>query len=67
MTSRYDLTEFEWRVIDSLLPNKPRGVTRVDDREVSNANACCGQARVSKHALDIWANLAFAPDFGLTR
>ena len=37
MTSRYDLTEFEWRVIDSLLPNKPRGVTRVGDREVSNA------------------------------
>lgn len=32
--SRYDLTEFEWRVIARLLPNKPRGVARVDDRRV---------------------------------
>jgi len=24
--SRYDLTDFEWRVIEPLLPNKPRGV-----------------------------------------
>jgi transposase len=30
--SRYDLTDFEWRVIEPLLPNKPRGVPRVDDR-----------------------------------
>jgi len=22
--SRYDLTDFEWRVIEQLLPNKPR-------------------------------------------
>ena len=34
--SRYDLSEFEWRVIDPLLPNKPRGVPRVDDRRVLN-------------------------------
>ena len=34
--SRYDLTEFEWRVIAPLLPNKPRGVLRVDDRRVLN-------------------------------
>lgn len=34
--SRYDLTEFEWRLIDPLLPNKPRGVPRVDDRRVLN-------------------------------
>lgn len=33
---RYDLTEFEWRVIQPLLPNKPRGVPRVDDRRVLN-------------------------------
>jgi hypothetical protein len=30
--SRCDLTEFEWRVIAPLLPNKPRGVARVDVR-----------------------------------
>ena len=33
---RYDLTDFEWRVIEPLLPNKPRGVVRVDDRRVLN-------------------------------
>ena len=36
LPSRYDLTEFEWRVIAPLLPNKPRGVPRVDDRRVLN-------------------------------
>lgn len=34
--SRYNLTDFEWRVIEPLLPNKPRGVPRVDDRRVQN-------------------------------
>ena len=29
-----DLSEFEWSVIQPLLPNKPRGVPRVDDRGV---------------------------------
>ena len=29
--NRYDLTDFEWRVIEPLLPNKPRGVPRVAD------------------------------------
>lgn len=34
--SRYDLTDSEWRVIEPLLANKPRGVPRVDDRRVLN-------------------------------
>jgi hypothetical protein len=34
--SRYDLPDFERRVIEPLLPNKPRGVPRVDDRRVLN-------------------------------
>lgn len=34
--SRYDLTDFEWRVIKPLLPNKPRGVPHVGDRRVLN-------------------------------
>lgn len=34
--SRYDLTDVEWRVIAPLLPNKSRGVPRVDDRRVLN-------------------------------
>jgi len=33
---RYDLTDFEWNAIKPLLPNKPRGVARVDDRQVLN-------------------------------
>ena len=32
--SRYDLTELEWRVIEPLLPNKPRVAPQVDDRRV---------------------------------
>jgi transposase len=30
------MTEFEWRVIQLLLPSKLRGVARVDDRQVLN-------------------------------
>jgi transposase len=33
---RYDLTDFEWLTIKPLLPDKPRGVPRVDDRRVLN-------------------------------
>lgn len=36
LMARFDLTDFEWSVIDPLLPNKPRGVPRVDDRRVLN-------------------------------
>jgi transposase len=33
---RYELTDGEWVIIEPLLPNKPRGVPRVDDRRVLN-------------------------------
>lgn len=33
---RYELTEREWSIIAPLLPCKPRGVPRVDDRMVLN-------------------------------
>ena len=33
---RYELTDFEWKAIEPFLPNKPRGVPRVDDRRVLN-------------------------------
>ena len=33
---RYELTDFEWSIILPLLPNKPRGVARADDRKVLN-------------------------------
>ena len=34
--ARFDLTDFEWSVIQTLLPTKVRGVKRVDDRRVLN-------------------------------
>lgn len=34
--ARYELKDFEWRAIKPVLPNKPRGVPRVDDRRVLN-------------------------------
>lgn len=34
--ARFDLTDVEWGLIHPLLPNKPRGVARVDDRRVLN-------------------------------
>lgn len=34
--ARFDLSDAEWRIIEPLLPNKPRGVARVDDRRVLN-------------------------------
>jgi transposase len=33
---RYELRDCEWRVIKPMLPNKPRGIPRVDDRRVLN-------------------------------
>ena len=32
----FDLNDVEWQLIEPLLPNKPRGVARVDDRRVLN-------------------------------
>jgi transposase len=33
---RYELSDYEWSVIRPMLPNKPRGVPRVDDRRILN-------------------------------
>jgi transposase len=33
---RYELSECEWSVIKPMLPNKPHGIPRVDDRRVLN-------------------------------
>jgi transposase len=33
---RYELSDCEWVVIKPMLPNKPRGVPRVNDRRVLN-------------------------------
>lgn len=34
--ARFDLSDFEWSVIEPLLPNNTRGKPRVDDRRVLN-------------------------------
>jgi transposase len=36
VVGRFELSDKEWAVIEPLLPNKPRGVPRVDDRTVLN-------------------------------
>ena len=33
---RYELSDYVWAVIKLMLPNKPRGVPRVNDRRVLN-------------------------------
>ena len=33
---RYELSDYEWTAIKPMLPNKPRGVRRVNDRLVLN-------------------------------
>jgi transposase len=33
---RYELADYEWVAIKPMLPNKPRGVPRVNDRRVIN-------------------------------
>lgn len=42
---RYELTDFEWSIIQPLLPNKPRGVPRADDRKVTLANVVYNMKR----------------------
>ena len=33
---RYELTDFEWAAVKPFLPNRPRGVPRVNDRRLSD-------------------------------
>ncbi len=35
---RYELSDYEWTAIRPMLPNKPRGVQRVNDRRVLNVS-----------------------------
>jgi len=54
---RYELTDFEWSVIAPLLPNKPRGVARVDDRRVLIGIflAVSVGVAVGRHTVALWA------------
>jgi hypothetical protein len=55
---RYELTDFEWSIIEPLLPNKPRGVPRADDRRVLNGiywQAADGVA-MGRHPRAVWSS-----------
>ncbi len=49
---RYELTNFEWAAIKPMLPNKPRGVSRVKD------------PRAQRHLLDLAFGRAMARSAG---
>ena len=59
--ARYDLTDFEWRVIKPLLPNKPRGVPPVDDRRVLNGIFWVAEAASVGGLVHIWIRLFLIP------
>jgi hypothetical protein len=44
---RYELADFEWAAIRPMLPNKPRGIPRVNDRRVLNGIFCLPTAAVT--------------------
>lgn len=51
---RYELSDYEWTAIKPMLPNKPRGVRRVNDRRVLNLGPPfrCAMARPAR---DLWS------------
>lgn len=60
--ARFVLTDFEWLVIQPLLPNKPRRVPRVDNCRVLNGifwrlrtGAVNGGAKLVQRATQNWA------------
>ena len=51
---RYELSDYEWTAIKPMLPDKPRGVRRVNDRRVrrEHSRGRCGKIRrASGHVL----------------
>src|SRR5262249_44727590 len=58
---RYELTDFEWSIIEPLLPNNPRGVPRAEDRKVLNGDllasenwlALCRYSRALRSGHDV--------------
>jgi hypothetical protein len=43
---RYEISDHEWAAIKPMLPNKPRGVPRLNDRRVLNGSSgFCDQVR----------------------
>jgi transposase len=50
---RYELTDDEWTAIKPMLPNKPRGVPRVNDRRVVNGIFPVLQSGAPRHDLPV--------------
>ena len=50
---RYELTDGEWPGIKPLLPNKPRGVPRVNDRRVLNGIMYIGEGIYRGNAVQL--------------
>jgi hypothetical protein len=53
---RYELSDYEWTAIKPMLPNKPRGVRRLNDRRVLNGifwvlRSCAPAAVAGIHVL----------------
>ena len=46
-TRRYELTDFEWSIIEPLLPNKPRGVPRVERPQSAQRHLLAAQDRLA--------------------
>jgi transposase len=52
---RYELSDYEWTAIRPTLPNKPRGVRRVNDRRVLNgAFGFWFGYTVARSAREVW-------------
>jgi hypothetical protein len=54
---RYELTDYEWAAVRPFLPNKPRGVPRVNDRRVLTGNflGLASRRAMARSAGDIWS------------
>lgn len=52
---RYELTDYEWAAIKPMLPNKPRGVPRVNDRRVLNGPYTTCYNRFVRWRRGVWA------------
>jgi hypothetical protein len=53
---RYELSDYEWTAIKPMLPNKPRGVRRVNDRRVlSGIFWVLLRCSVARPARDLWS------------
>jgi transposase len=62
---RYELTDLEWAAIKPMLPNKPRGVPRVNDRRVLNGIFWPSSTNVA-HSLSVKKCLARSLSFSAT-